>query len=211
MNKNVKAFLGHVSAECIKHKVSISLEYTKDIVDESDGTQSGGSFDNTVNCLNLEVGTKNKKWLDILVHEYCHFLQWKRNTKIWKEGSRKINKHGDSYSNFFRWVDGKPFPVRLKIAIAHMGQVELELLEPISEGPHKDFLDTHGEGLQHLCFYIDNYDEWMVYLKQQGIKLLYNAEGHIKDRGYLRAAYLDTADGKPGNTLIEISEIKSNG
>lgn len=106
------------------------------------------------------------------------------------------------------WVDGKPYPVKLKLAFAQMGPVELELLEPISDGPHKEFLDTHGEGLQHLGFYIDNYDEWMSYLKQQGIGILYNAEGNIEGLGHIRAAYLDSQAGKPGGTLIEICELK---
>ena len=107
------------------------------------------------------------------------------------------------------WVDGKPFPVQLKLAFASLGgSVELELLQPLSEGPHKDFLETHGEGLQHLGFNVDNYDEWMSYLKREGIGILYNAEGYIEGLGYVRAAYLDSGDEKPGNTLIELSELK---
>ena len=106
------------------------------------------------------------------------------------------------------WVNGKPYPVKLKLAFAQMGAVELELLEPISDGPHKEFLDTYGEGLQHLGFNIDNYDEWMTYLKKQGIGILYNAEGNIEGLGHVRAAYLDSQAGKPGGTLIEICELK---
>lgn len=106
------------------------------------------------------------------------------------------------------WVNGKPFPVTLKIAYAQMGPVELELLQPISESPHKEFLETHGEGIQHLGFNIDNYDEWVSYLKEKGIGILYNAEGDIEGLGYLRAAYFDSQAGKPGNTLIELCEIK---
>jgi methylmalonyl-CoA/ethylmalonyl-CoA epimerase len=109
------------------------------------------------------------------------------------------------------WVNGKPYPVTLKLAFAPMGgSVTLELLEPLSEGPHKEFLETHGEGLQHLGFNIDNYDEWMIYLKQKGIGILYNAEGDIKGLGYIRAAYIDSQAGKPGNTLIELCEVKPN-
>jgi methylmalonyl-CoA/ethylmalonyl-CoA epimerase len=107
------------------------------------------------------------------------------------------------------WVDGEPFPVTLKLAFASLGgSVTLELLQPLSEGPHKDFLDNHGEGLQHLGFDIDNYDEWMAYLKQEGIGVLYNAEGYIEGLGHLRAAYIDSQTGKPGSTLIELSEVK---
>jgi catechol 2,3-dioxygenase-like lactoylglutathione lyase family enzyme len=107
------------------------------------------------------------------------------------------------------WVNGKPFPATLKLAFASLGgSVELELLQPLSEGPHKDFLDTHGEGIQHIGFNVDNYDEWMSYIKQEGIGILTNAEGYIEGLGYVRAAYLDPGPEKPGNTLIEISEVK---
>jgi catechol 2,3-dioxygenase-like lactoylglutathione lyase family enzyme len=106
------------------------------------------------------------------------------------------------------WVNGKPYPVKLKIAFAPMGPVTLELIEPLSESPHKEFLDSRGEGLQHLGFYIDNYDEWMSYLRQQGIGILYNAECDVEGMGHIRAAYMDTQTGKPGNILIELLEVK---
>lgn len=106
------------------------------------------------------------------------------------------------------WVNGKPFPVTLKIAFAPMGPVQLELLEPLSESPHKEFLETHGEGLQHLGFYIDDYDEWISYLKQQGVGILYNAECDVEGMGHIRAAYMDSQAGKPGNILIELLEVK---
>jgi len=136
---------------------------------------------------------------------------------------RDIDKAIDYYSKTFgigpfrtimfkpekHWVNGKPFPATLKLAFASLGgSVEMELLQPLSEGPHKEFLDTHGEGLQHIGFNVDNYDEWMSYIKQEGIDILTNAEGYIEGLGYVRAAYLETGAGKPGNTLIEIAEVK---
>ena len=59
-----------------------------------------------------------------------------------------------------------------------------------------------------MGFNIDNYDEWMSYLKQKGIGILYNAEGVIEDLGYVRAGYIDSQVEKPGNTLIELCELK---
>jgi hypothetical protein len=36
--------------------------------------------------LKIAVGNKsNEHWFGILIHEYCHFLQWRDNTKIWKQ------------------------------------------------------------------------------------------------------------------------------
>lgn len=39
----------------------------------------------------IKVAKGNKtreQWLGILIHEYCHFLQWKYNVKAWKEFDR---------------------------------------------------------------------------------------------------------------------------
>jgi hypothetical protein len=36
----------------------------------------------------LKVATGNKsneEWFGILIHEYCHFLQWRENSKIWRD------------------------------------------------------------------------------------------------------------------------------
>jgi methylmalonyl-CoA/ethylmalonyl-CoA epimerase len=106
------------------------------------------------------------------------------------------------------WVKGKPFPVKAKIAFASLGgSLELELLEPLSDGPLLDFINTQGEGLNHLGFNIDNFDEWMSYLKQKGIGILAQAESDIEGLGYIRSVYIDSQDGKPGNTLIELTEL----
>ena len=106
------------------------------------------------------------------------------------------------------WVRGKLSPATLKIALAPLGGgVEMELLQPLTDCPHKEFLDTHGEGLQHLGFDVDNYDEWMDYIKQEGIEIITSAEGHIEGLGFVRAAYMDPGPDNPGNTLMEISEI----
>jgi hypothetical protein len=36
--------------------------------------------------LRVAVGNKSQeKWFGILIHEYCHFLQWKESSQIWKD------------------------------------------------------------------------------------------------------------------------------
>lgn len=46
---------------------------------------------------------------------------------------------------------GKPTPARLRIATAPLGPCEMELIE-VKGGrpPHAEFLETHGEGMNHL-------------------------------------------------------------
>ena len=105
------------------------------------------------------------------------------------------------------WVRGKPAPVRLKIGMAAMGPVHLELIEPVEgDAPHKWFLEEKGEGMQHLGFYIDNYDAWLDHLKANGIEVLMAAETFVEGMGDVRAAYVESD--KVGGVLFELIEIK---
>jgi methylmalonyl-CoA epimerase len=103
-------------------------------------------------------------------------------------------------------VRGKPLPVKLRIGVAQMGPVGLELIEPVEgDAPHKRFLEEKGEGLHHLGYYVDNYDQWMDYLEQQGIGILMEAETTIEGMGHARAAYMETD--KVGGILFEFIEF----
>lgn len=47
---------------------------------------------------------------------------------------------------------------QVKIAFIPVGEVLVELLEPIGPGGVQDFLDEHGEGLHHICFRVKDID-----------------------------------------------------
>ncbi len=50
---------------------------------------------------------------------------------------------------------GQPSTARAKLAFFHMGQVDIELIEPIGEpSTWKDQLDQHGDSLHHIAFQI---------------------------------------------------------
>jgi methylmalonyl-CoA/ethylmalonyl-CoA epimerase len=106
------------------------------------------------------------------------------------------------------WIRGKEVkPFRMKIAVADVGTPRLELLQVIhGDPPHRDFLNSHGEGLQHLGFYVENYDEWKSYVEAEGIDLLYEAEIVDDVRGKRRAFYMNS--GEIGGVLFEIIERK---
>lgn len=107
------------------------------------------------------------------------------------------------------WVKGKEIrPIKLKIAMASLGDVKLELIQVI-EGkdlPHVNFLEKHGEGLQHLGFYSENYDEWKSYAQQKGMEMLCEAEVEDKVRGKRRAFCMDSS--RVGGVLFEIIEMQ---
>lgn len=70
---------------------------------------------------------------------------------------------------------GKPFipSKRVKIQITHIGDMELELIQPIDgASPHQEFLDKNGEGIQHLGFFVDNLADEVNSLTKQGSEVL---------------------------------------
>jgi methylmalonyl-CoA/ethylmalonyl-CoA epimerase len=76
-----------------------------------------------------------------------------------------------------------------KLAFIPMGQVTVELIEPIG-GPStwQEFLDTHGEGVHHIAFNVKGTDRVVSFLNGKGIPLV--QQGHYTGGMY---SYLDSA------------------
>jgi methylmalonyl-CoA/ethylmalonyl-CoA epimerase len=107
------------------------------------------------------------------------------------------------------WVRGQEVrPFELKIATADVGSAKMELIQVIrGDPPHRGFLEAHGEGLQHLGFYVENYDEWKSYVTEEGIQILCEIEAEDQVRGRRRAFYMNS--GEIGGVLFEIIEIQT--
>jgi len=108
------------------------------------------------------------------------------------------------------WVRGQEVKeFELKIATADIGSANLELIQVVrGEPPHLDFLEVHGEGLQHLGFYVENYDEWKSYVIEKEIEILCEIEAQDSIRGRRRAFYMNS--GQIGGVLFEIIERKGD-
>ena len=64
---------------------------------------------------------------------------------------------------------GKPAWAREKIALAQVGAVQLELVQPVEgDSFYQDSLVEHGEGLHHLNFLVDDLDETAEILAKEG-------------------------------------------
>lgn len=68
---------------------------------------------------------------------------------------------------------GKPSEGRAKLAFFHLGQVSIELIEPVG-GPStwQEFLDTKGEGVHHLAFQVKDTGQVVEFLAGQGISVI---------------------------------------
>ncbi len=73
--------------------------------------------------------------------------------------------------------EGAPSTARAKQAFFHLGQVDVELLEPIGEpSTWKDQLDRHGDSLHHIAFQIKGMQDKLAYLDAKGVSLVQRGE-----------------------------------
>jgi catechol 2,3-dioxygenase-like lactoylglutathione lyase family enzyme len=83
----------------------------------------------------------------------------------------------DSYERAQTEYNGKPSNARAKLAFFHLGQVALELIEPVGEpSTWQNQLDVHGDSLHHIAFEIKGMPEKIAYLEAQGLSLVQRGE-----------------------------------
>ncbi len=84
---------------------------------------------------------------------------------------------------------GNPTDARARLAFFNMGQVNLELIEPIG-GPStwQEFLNEKGEGVHHIAFFVEDTERVVKSLEENGI-------GVIQQGDYTggRYTYMDSA------------------
>ncbi len=92
-------------------------------------------------------------------------------------------------------VYGKPAaPCKIKIRAVQIGPLELLLNQPVEgESRQKDFLDSRGEGINHIAFTVDDLDSERTKLVEKGIPVMYEIKGN---------AYFDTR--KFGNVVVQL-------
>ena len=92
-------------------------------------------------------------------------------------------------------IDTEGHPIKVRRAFGNLGPMQFELMQPV-EGRTRvsEFLDTHGEGVHHLCFFVDDLETEVAQLVEQGAKVLETVKG--------RFAHVDT--GGPGGVIFEL-------
>lgn len=74
---------------------------------------------------------------------------------------------------------GRPQPTKAKFAWAMIGNVEIELIEPLDEtSTYAEFLKDRGPGIHHIMFATDGYDRCVEHLVDAGVSVL--AEGTLQ-------------------------------
>ena len=68
---------------------------------------------------------------------------------------------------------GEPTHDRAKLAFLDMGQVSIELIEPVGENSvWYEVLEEKGEGVHHIAFQIKGTDEVTDYLESEGMPVI---------------------------------------
>ena len=95
---------------------------------------------------------------------------------------------------------GEPSEVEMGIAMAFTGSMQIELIQQHNKAPsmYQDFMNDFDEGIQHVCFYPEDYDSALTSLTEKGMKV--GQDGAIRG---MRFAYLEGMDGN----ILEIGDI----
>ncbi|MGH7143255.1 MAG: VOC family protein [Planctomycetota bacterium] len=95
---------------------------------------------------------------------------------------------------------GRPTDARAKLAFFDLGNVTVELIEPVG-GPStwQGFLDRHGEGVHHIAFKVKNTGETVAFLEAHHLKI--EQQGDFVGGKY---TYLDGI--KPLGVILELLE-----
>jgi len=78
---------------------------------------------------------------------------------------------------------GKPSTGQAKLAFFKLGQMVVELIEPVGKDTSwKLFLDQHGEGVQHLGFQVQDLNRAIANAEKSGMSVLHRGR-YDKDNG----------------------------
>jgi catechol 2,3-dioxygenase-like lactoylglutathione lyase family enzyme len=96
---------------------------------------------------------------------------------------------------------GRPVEHAFRAALARVGAIELELIQPLDgDSLYAEFLELHGEGVQHLAFGTEDLARTLEVLGDRGYREVQGG----RTFGTGRYVYLDT-DERLG-TLTELGE-----
>ncbi len=117
------------------------------------------------------------------------------SSKLWAEllgmpaPEIRTTRPGHEVKEIYR---GKPSEGQAKLTFFNLGQVVLELIQPVGEGTSwKEFLDKKGEGVQHLGFQVADPVKTSGELEKAGYPILHKGRYDSDDGTYIYHETLD--------------------
>lgn len=100
----------------------------------------------------------------------------------------RTTKPGNEVKVMFR---GKPSTGQAKLAFIKLGQVTLELIQPVGKDTSwQQFLDKNGEGVQHIAFQVQDLEKSVAAFGANGMPVLHQGRYDDDSGAYV---YLDSA------------------
>jgi methylmalonyl-CoA/ethylmalonyl-CoA epimerase len=98
---------------------------------------------------------------------------------------------------------GGPSNAQAKLAFFNLGQVQLELIEPLGgESTWQEALDKNGESVHHLAFWVEGMQKSVDFLRELGVPMV--QRGDMGDGQY---AYFDGEE-RLGTTLELLERVR---
>jgi len=92
---------------------------------------------------------------------------------------------------------------KVNVAFLPITDSEVELLESTEpDGPVAKYIDSRGEGVQHIAFRVENIDEALAELKSKGVRLI--DQQARKGAGGARIAFIHPKE--TNGVLVELCE-----
>ena len=99
-------------------------------------------------------------------------------------------------------IRGELASYKTKTRVVKMGQVDLEVIQPLEgESAQRAFLESKGEGVNHLAFFVDDLEKEVAKLTKRGLKVIQS--GKMASGGGF--AYFDTA--AIGGIILELTQL----
>ena len=116
------------------------------------------------------------------------------------------------------FLNGKPAKFSHRLAFADLGPIELELVQPLEgESLLTEFLDKHGEGINHIRFNVPDLSSTLEYLSSYGIESSMSGGGlrpgttwmhlNTEDKIGFIIELMDVLPGTDGRTPQDLEEI----
>ena len=102
LTKNECKFIQAVNQNCYKNNTKLCLVNKKLLYIQDERVNVAGYFQEQPPILKVAIKNSTEEWLPILVHEYCHLLQYVNDTTAWHTCCN--TRYGDAVSIVVEWL-----------------------------------------------------------------------------------------------------------
>ncbi|MFI3174308.1 MAG: VOC family protein [Bacillota bacterium] len=126
--------------------------------------------------VNAKETFKDPIQIGILVKDLDSYL--KKLDEVFGMGPFRIAEYPPQGATPYREYRGKDGNFTAKFCFYHLGNIELELIQPLSgDNIWSDHIEKHGEGLHHLKFLVPEHEPVQKYLNENGYVISQQGQG----------------------------------